>query len=164
MCRSGVGGGRLNCAWGLWLKVRVCMFKSRLERVYYGLNPQETMCQGNNTLCKWSSSIWWESTECSANKRTHIGICIRVRAHTHKYTGNTSTLRSQVLSLIFMLNLQSLVTRHLCSVCDKGGKKRERDKRKTEWEDRIRDGWGGKRQTLNRGNKRNQPMLSSSTH
>lgn len=50
--------------------------------------------------------------------------------------------------------------RHLCSVCDRGKKKK---REKTGEENRMRGEdkrWIAKRQTLNRGNKSNQPIPS----
>lgn len=65
----------------------------------------------------------------------HTNAHTQAHAHTHTHTqGNMSTLRSQVLSLIFMLNLQSLVTSHLCSVCnnEKKGKRQEENRMRGE--------------------------------
>lgn len=93
---------------------------------------------------------------------------MQTHRHTHAPTQNMSAPKSQVLlSLIFMLNPQSLVTSNLSSACDKEGRKKrsEREREKSELKERKRrwkmDGEEGGTNSIEETGENRSPTVSA---
>lgn len=130
-------------------EVRVYMFKSRGER-----ETEYIMAKTHKGPCARGTIHY-------ANEAPPYGESQLKAPHTHTHTEHVYTQEpSAAFPHFHAKSAKPCNKQSLLSLRQRVG---GRTRGKTEREERVKDGWGGKRQKLNRGNKRNQPTPSSST-